>query len=166
MATAAEITKTFAAAQISVETAQIARLAEQLRCAGADLERLIGGLAAEDVQPDLKVALRYKSALREEADPLLMAKRLRREAADLDHHVEASLREAADFYGMAAGRRLRGNDDSIAAAHDTRAKACEVYATDLSNTASEKRIQAAHIESAAKRRGEMGALIASVVRAA
>lgn len=165
MATAAEITKTFAAAQIVVETAQAERLALQLQSTGGDIERLIPALAVEDGGDPLTVALRYKAALRRVADPVYFAKSLRTEAADLDARADGMLAEAEQDYILAAARRERqGHDDAPAANILARAEAAKSLAADFAARASEKRIAAYRIEARAQRHDELAGVIVDMFK--
>jgi hypothetical protein len=118
-ATAAEISKTFTAAQVALDAAQVECLADEIRRYGS-LANTIAALRIEadyadygsPVRGSLKVAEAYERALREQADPHLKVKRFRTHAADLREQAGRSADDAADYLKMARARLDAGNADS------------------------------------------------------
>lgn len=141
------IAATFAAALIPVEPVQVEALACHLNAVGGELERVIGELMHSDLpasQSGLLIALAYKDALKCEADPLYLAKRLRRSADDIDYRAEKLVAEGAD----AAGRgRL------------AEAQACADLVADFTREACDKRMAAAEIERRERRQDDLGGAI-------
>lgn len=151
MATAA----TFAAALIPIDADQAERLALQLSNCDGNLNRLLGELSAvfcnDQASADLKVAGRYQSALRIGDESLdERAFRLGLKAADLDAIAERHMDAAADAAGRAAGRRLRGWDDNLAASFDRECTSCTELALEASAEAERLRSQAAAIRRTAE----------------
>lgn len=170
MPTAAEIANTFAAAQIAVGGDQITRLVIDLAAHGNDLGRLIGSLhAAPDawvVSERLTVALRYRSALRREADPAYLVQCLRTEAQDLDAQADDQIGEAEqDLIVVSYRRRRWGDDDATASEVEARAKAARELAADLAAQASERRIAANRIERRLGRRNELVGVVIDIAQA-
>lgn len=118
---------------ISAEPAQIERLALQLANCDGDLSRLLGELGSafcnNQADVDRMVALRYQSALAEQANPALTVKRLRAAAADKRKAYQRHM----DDYGPEIGRATRRAADGqhvLAALAESAAAAHLAEATD------------------------------------
>lgn len=123
-------------------------LANEVRARGS-LQRAITALRVDECHDLLREALRVQRAEKEASETLdQRAFRLGLRAADLDAQAERHMAAAADAAGMAAGRRLKGNDDEYARSFDREAKYCTEMATEASAEAARLRSQAASLHRA------------------
>lgn len=155
MATAAEITAAFAASLIPVEPALVERLTLQLSNTANDLDRLIGELGSAECwlskdDNGYLIALAYKSALREQADPTLLIQRLRRNADAKRASAEDHRREEAEFAGKATHRHNHG-EHALARRFEIMAEADGNCATRLEDEALALEIAAGQLEAAIER---------------
>jgi hypothetical protein len=133
------------------------RLADEIAACGG-LDQAVQALANDDAFGALGDLLAYRAALAEIADPSILINRLRRDASDLDARAEPAWAEAADLYGRARFRELRGEAD-LADGFRRRAEAAERLAATLEAEAFAKRLQAARLQAEqAQRQGLAAAL--------
>ena len=157
MPTAASIAATLASAGRIVDRKQAEALAADLACYGA-VDLTAAALSNDDAFDRLRVALGYKVALAEVANPSGRIARLRTEAADLDYRAAKSMEEGASFAGRAAYRLAQGEHD-LAADFQRRADVCERQGATLTDQASELRAEADQLAAADQRRGSVTHLI-------
>jgi len=144
----------------ALPAAQADRLAAEIEACGS-VEAACDALADDGDHELLPVLLAFRAALRERADPSLRPARLLREARDIEARAEPFWREAAEFAGKAAARRLRG-EAALAAAFEQRAAAAERLAAALEAQALQHRLEAAQLQASAARSHEFLSLLQSL----
>ena len=134
-----------------------AALAAEIRAYGS-LDAAVAALVNDGAGQALDDLLALRCALAEQADPALLAERLRLEAETLESRAGAAWAEAAQFHGRAAFRRLQEEFD-LADQFQARALAAENLAAACESSAMAKRLEAAALRSAEGRRRELVDLI-------
>lgn len=128
--TADAVQQLFAAtARERITPERAADVVQFLRTWGSYADQAVGGNYGRLSQAEHDF-LQYRQAQQEDGRPELIAARLRQSAADLDFRAEGVLKDAADYAGMAAGKRRIG--DELGAEHLERQQlACERVYADL-----------------------------------
>jgi hypothetical protein len=143
-----------------VDRSTAERLAAEIAARGG-VDAAACALAADEATELLSCLLAFRTALGEQADPAKRVRRLRLQAQDLDAEAEPLWREAAEFAGKAAARRLRGESD-LAAAFEARVEAAERLAAEREAQAFAFRLDAARLESADQRERQLIAAIGAL----
>jgi hypothetical protein len=136
------------------------RLAHEIAACGG-LDAAASALAVDEATGLLSRLLALRAALEEQDDPDRRIRRLRLQAQDLDAKAEPLWRQAAEFAGKAAARRLRGEAE-LAAGFEARVVAAERLAAELEAQAFALRLQAGRLEASSQRRHRLLAAMAGL----
>ncbi len=143
--TPASIRETFDAVGREIAEPRLAGLVRAIEANGWD-QLVVLTVGDTENTGDLRSAvLAYREALREEADPKLLAGRLRWEAGVIDEGAERAAELEAEFAGKSAGRKARGDGD-LAEQFEITRQGYERRVTELTTAAEIKRAQADHVE--------------------
>ena len=142
--TAADIQTALLAVGRNADLGRCALLSADLRSTG-DLDRAIAQLRNDERHDSLTFALSYRAALAEAADPMVMVRRLRTEASDLQYRADKMMADGAENAGKAADRLAKGQL-ALAADYQRSADAAERAGAALTDDAAAKHAQADDIE--------------------
>lgn len=125
--TAEAVQQLFAATAREITPERAADVVQFLRTWGAHADQAVGGNFSILSQAE-RDFLAYRQAEIEDGRPDLIAARLRQSAADIDFRADKLLADAADYAGMAAGKRRIGDVHSAEALQRQQEACDELYA--------------------------------------
>ena len=107
--TADAVEQLFAATAREITPERATDVVQFLRTWGSYADQAVGGNFGKLSQAEHDF-LQYRQAQQEDGRPELIAARLRQSAADLDYRADQVLKDAAEYAGMAAGKRRNGDE--------------------------------------------------------